>query len=120
MAVEDGAVLGILLGKLDRRSLLQTCHRQKSISSLLLLYESLRKHRTTLNVLGAVQNQEFYHLPDGGVQVERDELLGKLESRENCRWNWGDSGYPKELLGFDVIADTEKRFEMWVGSEVLN
>ncbi|KAH8819142.1 putative salicylate hydroxylase, partial [Xylogone sp. PMI_703] len=74
MAVEDGAVIGLLLAKLLNRRLLalDLSERNSQMASLLKLYESLRKERTETNVLGAVQSQEFYHLSDGEIQIERD------------------------------------------------
>ncbi|KAK0755828.1 hypothetical protein N5P37_011609, partial [Trichoderma harzianum] len=109
MAVEDGAVIGFLLGRLQGNPVLWSEESGKdAITTTLKLYEKLRKQRTTVNVLGAVQARVFYHLPDGSEQLERDRLLSELpESRWESRskWNWGDAEYQQALLGFDTLAD---------------
>jgi salicylate hydroxylase len=109
MAVEDGAVIGFLLGRLQSDPTLWSKENNKgAISVALKLYEKLRKKRTTLNVLGAVQAQAFYHLSDGPEQLERDRLLSELPSlhwESRCKWNWGDVDYQRELLAFDPLAD---------------
>jgi salicylate hydroxylase len=108
MAVEDGAVLGKLLG------LLTNSISQSSVSSyiplLLKLYESLRKLRTTVNVKGAVANQHWYHLPDGAAQEARDR---SMIDKGVSEWNMLSSDYQMEMLGFDAIADAENEFAAW-------
>lgn len=109
MAVEDGAVIGFLLGRLQSNPALWSEEGNKdAITTTLKLYESLRKQRTTVNVLGAVQARVFYHLSDGSEQLERDRLLSELpHSRweSHCKWNWGDAEYQQALLGFDPLSD---------------
>lgn len=117
MAVEDGAVLGFLLGALNTR--LAAGNTSSLISSdplqsLLKLYESLRKSRTTLNVQGAQYNRIFFHLPDGPEQKERDEDLQIFDwERGTTKWRWADIRYQKDLLGFDAVRDAEEKFEAW-------
>lgn len=62
MAVEDGAVLGKLLGLLSQFPRIDETERHLLVPAALKLSESLRKSRTTLNVQGAVRNQEMYHM----------------------------------------------------------
>ncbi len=81
MAVEDGAVLGRLLG------LLKTSHhtiesQRRETPHILALFESLRKSRTTLNVNGATSNRLWYHLPDGPMQEKRDAALAAANWKE--------------------------------------
>lgn len=71
MAVEDGAVLGKLLGQLVSSSLYHDRPRD-TVLDMLEMYENLRKSRTTTNVQGARSNQRAYHLPDGPIQESRD------------------------------------------------
>lgn len=53
MAVEDGAVIGTLLGRLQAcLGPVQDSQRPEIVSELLKLYEELRKRRTTTNVQG--------------------------------------------------------------------
>lgn len=51
MAVEDGAVIGTLLGRLQAcPDLVAESNRQQAIGEILNIYERLRKQRTTVNV----------------------------------------------------------------------
>jgi salicylate hydroxylase len=115
MAVEDGAVLGYLLGQVVRKSLLAgVTPSEDRITEVLALYESLRKSRTTVNVLGAVANRKFFHLHDGQEQQERDAALAELDwFHGQAKWKWVDSSYQQNLLGFDAWRDAEFAFEQW-------
>jgi salicylate hydroxylase len=117
MAVEDGAVLGFLLGALNARLASPSSPSLRShdpLQSVLQLYESLRKSRTTLNVQGAQLNRIFFHLPDGAEQRGRDEDLEIFDwDRGTTRWKWADVRYQTDLLGFDAVGDAEGRFEAW-------
>lgn len=117
MAVEDGAILGVLLTRLQETSLSSVPKvRNAQLTSLLQLYERLRKQRTEVNVSGAVLTREFYHLHDGELQQARDRELSdlpRLRWQGPSKWNWGDADYQKSLLGFDVLADAENSFDEW-------
>ncbi|KAK1856983.1 salicylate hydroxylase [Colletotrichum chrysophilum] len=95
MASEDGAVLGKLLG--------------------LLLYESLRKSRTTTNVQGAVSNRSTYHLPDGPQQQWRDACLAAANLYSvQTEFKIADEGYKIDMLGSDSVRECAIAFENWV------
>ncbi|KAL3300740.1 salicylate hydroxylase [Colletotrichum asianum] len=114
MAVEDGAVLGKLLGLLNASSNGTT--PAELIPEVLQLYETLRKSRTTVNVQGARSNQKWYQIPDGPEQEARDaEMAGaKLtDGLSPTGWRWIDPEYQKELLGHDVVAEAVKAFAEW-------
>jgi salicylate hydroxylase len=117
MAVEDGAILGILLSKLIATEIpWDTTARNALLRDLFLLYEGLRKKRTATNVEGAVHTRHYYHLHDGEEQRDRDQQLAKLASTKwqgRCSFNWGDAQYQKSLLGFDVLADAASRYDEW-------
>jgi salicylate hydroxylase len=75
MAVEDGAIIGQLLGRLNqisRNSNITRHNLQGRINSALQLYEHCQKKRTTINVQGALNNRHFYHMSDGEEQRLRD------------------------------------------------
>jgi len=113
MAVEDGAVLGYLLGQLATKSSTNST-REDQVSGVLELYEKLRKSRTTINVLGAVTNRTYFHLKDGPEQEERDAALANVDwFHGTAKWKWIDSRYQEELLGFDALKDAEVAFEKW-------
>lgn len=112
MAVEDGSMLGFLLGTLVQDSPHSNAAKT-SVGSLLKLYESLRKRRTTTNVKGAKANRYMYHLPDGEEQQNRDAELRNSGCIRPTRWQWADPAAQKELLGHDVIAESEAAYRAW-------
>ena len=114
MAVEDGLVLGLLLGRLHSTQAIPDARKRASISRVLQLFESLRKQRTTIIVKGAIQNRTFFHMPDGEEQEARDRALAEVDWVKPCVWQWADIGYQKKMLGFDMVTDTHRAFEAWV------
>jgi salicylate hydroxylase len=115
MAVEDGAVLGTIIGGL--KGILdggsdQFYSRQETTASALKLYENMRKARTTKNVLGAVQNRILYHMPDGPEQRERDKVLGSMDL-DTVSWKWANGAYQLDLLGYDAIKAAESSVQAW-------
>ncbi|RAL12847.1 FAD/NAD(P)-binding domain-containing protein [Aspergillus homomorphus CBS 101889] len=119
MAVEDGAVLGRLLGLLQSHlSQLDLETREKaaadSISPVLKLYESLRRGPTTRKVRAARINRSLLHIPDGILQRVRDFGLGYAGVTYESDWTWAFSYMMRQTLGPDVIRDCEIAFEEWV------
>ena len=123
MAVEDGAILGMLLGRFQEHArFFNQDKTSRLVSSLFSMFEKLRKERTKINVEGAVNTQYYYHLPDGSEQQARDKALSELplENWESsCVFNWGDAQYQKDLLGFDVLVDAEAKYDEWEKKTVL-
>lgn len=117
MAVEDGAVLGVLLGNLQTASENPgSPARHSSIADILKLYESIRKRRSQDNVDGSLHSGYYYHLPDGEEQEKRDrelEIVASEGCKGKCSFHWGDAEYQQKLLGFDVLKDAEERFRRW-------
>ncbi|KAJ5121313.1 uncharacterized protein N7515_009274 [Penicillium bovifimosum] len=126
MAVEDGAVVGKLLGLLQTRYLDPKGSGTSSISArfsaqdltaaVLALYERCRKARTTRNVQGAVMNRRAFHIPDGFIQTFRDFLLGYAGVTRKSDWTWLSSFRQRQTLGIDVVEDCTKAFEEWRAS----
>ena len=121
MAVEDGAVIGYLLGSLSKSLASdrdQSPNRTDLISRVLKLYERLRKSRTTLNVRGAMANRIFYHMPDGAGQEKRDEVLATADYKTvRTEYNWVDSKYQRDLLAYDAVKEASNAFEQWWSTE---
>jgi salicylate hydroxylase len=117
MAVEDGQILGSLLSRLQDKGVPSSqASKNDLLSSIFRLYESIRKRRTEVNVAGAVQTRHYYHLADGSEQKARDAELAGLAATKwqgKCSFNWGDAEYQRSLLGFDVLEDTEVKFDEW-------
>ena len=114
MAVEDGLVLGTLLGHLQASDQIPDTEKAERIRPILELFEALRKKRTTVNIKGAIANRAMFHLHDGPEQEQRDRELGEADWVKPCRWGWADPGYQKKMLGFEMVHDTEKAFEVWM------
>ena len=65
-ALEDGASLGTLLGKIGSKS---------QIPAAIGVYEKLRKDRLLKIREETFKQQEEFHLPDGELQQSRDRQL---------------------------------------------
>ena len=119
MAVEDGAVLGALLGHLVKSPVIDPTTRHSHVPAVLSLYESLRKSRTTRSVQAAAQIKTMYQLKDGAESEARDRTLGGIDWCEwsgKCEWKWGNVQFLRELWGFDSVAEANDVFHNWVGS----
>ncbi|EXJ74849.1 uncharacterized protein A1O5_01545 [Cladophialophora psammophila CBS 110553] len=117
MAAEDGLVLGLLLGRLQASDRVPDQEKRACINSVLRLFESLRKKRTTVNVKGAVANRYMYHMHDGPEQEARDRELSEVDWQKPSRWGWADINYQRKMLGFDSVADTNRAFEVWLSEQ---
>jgi salicylate hydroxylase len=121
MAVEDGAVIGKLLGSLQTQIIRPDSSGnepsqssvQKLTAEVLALYEKNRKARTTQNVQGAVRNRGLYHMPDGILQRIRDFLLSYAGVTRKSDWTWITSFRQRQTICLDVLEDCGKAFEDW-------
>uniref|UniRef100_L2G0S0 FAD binding domain protein n=1 Tax=Colletotrichum fructicola (strain Nara gc5) TaxID=1213859 RepID=L2G0S0_COLFN len=101
-AVEDGAVLGLLLGHLTSKSQLPTALR---------LYEKLRKARGEAIVRETFKQRHDFHMPDGPEQEARDKIflsqLGKeLKGPFPSRWTCPE--VQPWLYGYDAYKEVEE------------
>lgn len=72
-SMEDGAVLGSLLGYYRTRS---------SLKSTLQLFQSLRKKRGEAIVRETFAQRQSFHMPNGPDQERRDKLFMEWLGRE--------------------------------------
>jgi salicylate hydroxylase len=106
-SLEDGAVLGYLLGKVSYSK------RHEQLPKFAELYQKLRKERGELIAKETFKQREDFHLEDGEKQQARDrlmvgqlgkELVGDFPSRWTCprvqRW----------LYGYDAYKEAEEEF----------
>lgn len=118
MAVEDGATIGLLLGRLNHcfsTGQIPSSARRSSVAEVLALYELCQKQRTTTNVKGALNNRHFYHMQDGSEQQERDTMLASHTwTDERSQHLWCDMLYDRQLLDVDVLGNAEERFRQWL------
>ena len=108
MAVEDGAVLGRLLGLFARKDVPKT-----SLPALLRVYQDVRKERAQTTVKTADQNRVLFHMVDGPEQEARDRLLTDYDwwsDEQSFPWVWGDLPYLHELYGFDALKSADEAF----------
>ena len=103
-AIEDAAVLGVVLAKLPDRS-------PESVTKALKIYEDVRKERADWLVELAADNGREMHLGAGAAREERDRQLkaasegkgGKVPDR------WADADVQKTVYGFDCMKVAEDR-----------
>ncbi|KAL6234937.1 hypothetical protein BDW75DRAFT_240634 [Aspergillus navahoensis] len=103
-SLEDGAVLGGLLGHLRHKS---------QLPKILKLYESLRKNRGEAIVRETFKQRHDFHLPDGEEQEKRDAIfksqLGKEEIDVNTAFpsRWTCPKVQPWLYGYDAVKEVE-------------
>ncbi|KAL6714819.1 hypothetical protein ACLMJK_007079 [Lecanora helva] len=103
-AVEDGAVLGALMSRIEDRS---------QISDIITIYERLRKDRTTRVVKGSTALRDIFHMVDGERQQERDRQLTEQEPFEGYPNPWADPVFQEWLFGYDAFAEVDKAWKRY-------
>ncbi|MCJ1400746.1 hypothetical protein MMC11_003954 [Xylographa trunciseda] len=98
MAVEDGAVLGALFSQIAHPS---------QLKDLLLIYERIRKQRTTKVVTGSTHARDIYHCPDGDVQQERDRQFREEAPFEGFPNRFSDPAFQPWLYGYDAYREAD-------------
>ncbi|KAF2756123.1 FAD/NAD(P)-binding domain-containing protein [Pseudovirgaria hyperparasitica] len=108
-AIEDGAVLGVVLSLCPDAS-------PESIEKTLRVYESVRKERAeTLVDIAAASGREL-HLGEGKAKKERDEAFARLKAGEGkVPDRWADADVQKKIYGFDCMKVAEEEFERLFG-----
>ncbi|KAJ7811233.1 hypothetical protein B0H14DRAFT_3479898 [Mycena olivaceomarginata] len=94
-AIEDGAVLAVVLSKLTDA---------RDIHAALRVYERLRKSRTEFLVEQAAASGRALHLTDPAAQAARDAAFRRNPDR------WLDREVQDFVYGFDCVADAEGRW----------
>ncbi|KAJ7253462.1 hypothetical protein C8J57DRAFT_1076741 [Mycena rebaudengoi] len=113
MAVEDSAVLGVLLSRISRRD---------QLAELLCAYQEIRYERTKETQLAARANFTNFHLEDGPEQRARDDSMRAamraelfLESRDSCSGDtdgnanvWADKKKSQKQVSYDAELDAQQ------------
>ncbi|KAF4415139.1 salicylate hydroxylase, partial [Fusarium austroafricanum] len=106
-AVEDGAVLGLLLGHVKSKS---------QLPKALTMYEGLRKSRGEAIVRETFKQRDSFHMPDGPAQRERDKTflsqLGAEELRGPFPSRWTCPQVQPWLYGYDAFEVVENAVKM--------
>lgn len=107
MAIEDGAVLGLLMGRLTMPS---------QLPDILVIYEALRKSRSTTVVKASSDNQGIFHMRDGDRQRERDRQLLEYQDHpfDGYPNKWRDPKFQAWLWGYDPEEEVEKAWAVYM------
>ncbi len=83
---------------------------------MLVIYEALRKSRTTRIVKAASLGRHVLHLPDGPQQEERDRrLLEDAEPSDGLpRHPWADPAMQEYLFGYDALEEVDRAWERYL------
>ncbi|KAF1809761.1 putative monooxygenase [Eremomyces bilateralis CBS 781.70] len=106
-AIEDSAVLGVVLGRLPDV-------RPESINKALQIYESVRKERAETLVAIAAASGRALHLGSGAAKEERDKQFAALKAaggKGPVPDKWADPEVQKEIYGHDCTKEAETAFQ---------
>ena len=107
-SLEDGAVLGYLLGKVDGgRKIVQ-------LPKVAELYQKLRKERGELIAKETFKQREDFHMPDGERQEARDKLMLSMlggELKANFPSRWTCPRVQRWLYGYDAYKEAGEGFK---------
>lgn len=110
-SLEDGAVLGWLLGKVKREE------KEVQLINLARMYQELRKGRGEDIARETFKQREDFHLEDGEKQRERDKLFEEGEEairdgrREGFPSRWTCPRVQKWLYGYDAYEVVERAWQ---------
>ncbi|KAG6007139.1 hypothetical protein E4U21_006323 [Claviceps maximensis] len=128
MAVEDGFVLGTLVGRyaqdhmssaaMARESSSDRTIRRQNIQTLLRSYEKIQRERITRVVSYSRWTGTLEHLPFGSDQIARDAEFATFDpyDPESCVSGipWIDGRWNQELLGRKIDEVTEREYQTLV------
>ena len=106
-AIEDGAVIGVVLSKLPDKS-------PKSINKALKIYEGVRKERAETLIALAAKSGRDMHLADGEAKAERDRQFAALKQNKGkgpSPDKWADADIQSMIYGHDCTREAEIVFE---------
>jgi salicylate hydroxylase len=107
-SLEDGAVLGSLLGKVKRSD------KERQLPCVSKLYQELRQERGWRIQLETFKQRDDSHLEDGVKQEKRDALMTSMLGKElkapfPSRWTCPE--IQPFLYGYDAYAEAEKAYQ---------
>ncbi|KAF2166565.1 hypothetical protein M409DRAFT_66584 [Zasmidium cellare ATCC 36951] len=104
-AIEDGAVLAVVLSKLPNTT-------PEAISKGLKVYETVRRERAYKLVELAAASGRAMHLGEGAAKEERDRQFAALrEGKGPVPDKWADADVQKVIYGQDVVQIAEEEFD---------
>lgn len=106
-AIEDAAVLGVVLARLPDRS-------PANINKALRVYEKVRKERAETLVNLAAASGKSLHLGAGAAKEQRDAQFAALKAsggKGQVPDRWADADVQKMIYGFDCVKVANEVFE---------
>ncbi|GIZ49690.1 hypothetical protein CKM354_001271700 [Cercospora kikuchii] len=104
-AIEDGAVLSVVLSKLPEVT-------PQAINKALKVYEEVRRERAYQLVELAAASGRALHLGDGAAKEQRDKQFAALKSGKGpVPDKWADADVQKNIYGQDVMKIAEEEFD---------
>ena len=104
-AIEDAAVLGVVLSRLPDPS-------PGSIRRALKVYERVRKDRAEALVEMAAANGRSMHLGEGAAKEERDKQFAALKQGKGpVPDKWADADVQRMIYGHDCMNVAEEEFQ---------
>ncbi|KAK3359939.1 hypothetical protein B0T25DRAFT_601178 [Lasiosphaeria hispida] len=107
-SLEDGAVLGSLLGRVKRSKM------EAQLLKVSKMYQEMRMERGRRIQLEGFRQRDDSHMEDGKAQEERDALMlgmlgGEVKAPFPSRWTCPE--IQPFLYGYDAYAEAEKAFQ---------
>lgn len=105
-AIEDAAVLGVVLARLPDTS-------PESINKALRVYEGIRKERAETLVALAASSGRAMHLGEGAAKEERDKQFAKFREgggKGEVPDKWADANVQAQIYGHDCMKIAEETF----------
>ncbi|OHE91884.1 FAD dependent oxidoreductase, partial [Colletotrichum orchidophilum] len=114
-SLEDGAVLGHLLGKIRGGRETETEGSSSQLAAAAAMYQRLRMTRGQRIVMESFAQRDDFHMPDGPEQERRDEIMmaslghGK-EPQPGFPSRWTCPDIQGFLYSYDAYAEAEKAY----------
>jgi salicylate hydroxylase len=103
LGVEDGGVLGGLLGKIQSK---------EDVPRVLALYEEMRRSRTSAVVEASTKQRSIFHMRDGPQQEDRDRIMLTYPSQPGHPNPWADPVMQEFLFGYDADDEVERTWKL--------
>lgn len=104
-AIEDAAVLGVVLSRLPNAS-------PESINKALQVYQIVRKERAETLVDLAAQSGQAMHLGEGKAKAERDRQFAEMKKGgKSVPDKWADADTQQKIYGHDCMKVAGEVFQ---------
>ncbi|EPE08666.1 salicylate hydroxylase [Ophiostoma piceae UAMH 11346] len=115
MAIEDGAVIAEVLGRVQMAApdSVGLGQQATSVRRCLKTYELLRKERTSMLVNMAFHSGRVLHLGEGAAREERDRQFAEhtTDGKKAIPDKWASPDVQKIIYSYDCVAETKAEFD---------